>query len=166
MDVSDLDLGWWWCPLFNGTNLGRASGLSSIARRLVGLALVLLGLSGCGARPEPVVPVRGQVRLDGRPLAEATIVFHRRDKEGRNLTGRSLADGTFRMTTHASGDGVPPGRYGVTVEWRELVKEGDESSRIGRNLLPARYADPTTSGLECEIVEGDNDLPPWDLSSR
>lgn len=164
--MSDLDLGRWRCPLIGRTHLRRTCGLSPISRRLVGLALMLLVLSGCGARPERVVPVRGQVRLDGRPLAEATIVFHRRDKEGRNLTCRSLTDGTFRMTTHASGDGAPPGRYGVTVEWRELVKEGDESSRIGRNLLPARYADPATSGLECEIVEGENDLPPWDLSSR
>ena len=31
------------------------------------------------------------------------------------------------------------------------------------NILPPQYARPDTSGLEVEIVEGDNNVPPIDL---
>lgn len=132
---------------------------------LWGLALLSL-LGGCGERIAPVHPVRGQVLLDGLPLEGADVAFHPQVGEGRNLTATTNADGRFELTTHAPGDGAEAGKYGVSIQWRELVQEGDEASRAGKNLLPPRYADPATSQLEAEVREGTNELPPWDLSSR
>ena len=70
------------------------------------------------------------------------------------------------MTTYHPGDGAPLGLYAATVEYRELVQEGDEQMRNGRNLLPARYANPETSGLRCEVQAGINELPPWTLERQ
>jgi hypothetical protein len=129
--------------------------------------LIGVFLAGCsGQREEPVYPARGQVLLEGRPLADALVALHRLDGEGRSLTARTDPLGRFELTTHRPGDGAPIGQYAATVEYRELVQEGDEPMRGGRNLLPARYADPATSGLRCEVRAGTNELLPWKLERR
>ncbi|MFO0821295.1 MAG: carboxypeptidase-like regulatory domain-containing protein [Pirellulales bacterium] len=131
------------------------------------IVVLTLLVAGCSReKREPVAPAAGKIQWDGKPLAEATVVFHRLEGEGRSLTVRTLNDGTFRLTTHEPNDGAPPGRYAVTVELRDWVRDGDEAVRSGRNLLPPKYASPRTSGLECVIAEGDNQLPVWNLSSR
>jgi hypothetical protein len=136
------------------------------------VSLVLLGFSGgfsggCfGERQEAVYPLRGQVLLAGQPLAEAVVVLHRADGQGRNLTARTDAEGRFEVTTYQPGDGAPIGDYVATVEFRELVQEGDEPMRNGRNLLPERYANPSTSGIVCAVHAGTNELPPWQLEHR
>ena len=131
------------------------------------MVALMFASAGCSReRLEAVAPVAGKIHYDGKPLAEATVVFHRLEGEGRSLTTRTTADGTFRVTTHQPNDGAPPGRYAVTVELRDWVRDGDEAVRSGRNLLPPKYADPRTSGLECVVVDGDNQLPLWNLQSR
>jgi len=134
--------------------------------RCVGMFLCLL-LVGCsGGRDEPVYPTRGQVLLDGQPLSEALVAVHRLDVQQRSLTARTDSTGWFELTTHEPGDGAPVGEYAATVEYRELVQEGDEPTRSGRNLLPARYADPAASGLRCNVRAGENIWPAWQLSSQ
>ena len=138
-----------------------------ITRVCAACCLAGLMLAGCGGPvEEPVYPVHGQVLWENRPLAEALVVLHRLDTQGRNLTARTDASGNFEFTTHQPGDGAPAGRYAATVEYRELVQEGDEKIRTGRNLLPLRYSDPSTSGLPCEVNAGDNAWPAWKLDRR
>jgi hypothetical protein len=129
------------------------------------LAVGLL-IGGCAGREEPVYPVSGQVLYAGKPLAEALVVFHPQDTTRRSLTAHTDPSGRFRLTTHQPDDGAASGMYRVTIEYRELVQEGDELSRTGPNRLPARYAQPDTSGLRCEIVAGPNELPAWNLEQR
>ena len=131
------------------------------------LVLASVCLVGCSGEPqEPVYSVHGQVLWEGQPLADALVVLHRLDRQGRNLTARTDSAGRFEMTTYQPGDGAPLGLYAATVEYRELVQEGDEQMRNGRNLLPARYANPETSGLRCEVQAGINELPPWLLERQ
>ena len=139
-------------------------------RRLpVELALLLIAgvlVSGCGPRQEPVYPVSGQVLWSGKPLADAVVVLHPEDGTRRSLTAWTDASGRFQLTTYQPGDGAPVGTYLVTVEYRDLVQEGDERVRHGPNRLPACYAKPETSGLRCEVTAGTNTLPPWNLERR
>ena len=87
-------------------------------------------------------------------------------REAASLTARTDASGRFQVTTHQPGDGAPAGAYRVTVEYRDLVQEGDELARLGPNRLPARYAKRETSGLRCEVTAGTNTLPAWNLEPR
>ena len=137
-------------------------------QRYIDCLLLTFGLiaNGCASREEPVYPVSGQVLLAGQPLAEAVVVFHPQDGARRSLTAHTDQSGRFRLTTRKPGDGAPTGVYVVTIEYRELVQEGDERVRLGPNRLPARYAQPETSGLRCEIIVGTNELPAWNLASR
>ena len=136
--------------------------------RHIGCVLLAVGAfaNGCARREEPVYPVSGQVLLAGQPLAEAVVVFHPQDGARRSLTAHTDQSGRFRLTTHKPGDGASLGMYVVTIEYRDLVQEGDERVRLGPNRLPARYAQPAASELRCEIIAGANELPTWDLASR
>ena len=75
-------------------------------------------------------------------------------------------NGNFQLTTLNSGDGALPGRYNITIEFRDLRQDGDEMIRDGRNLLPAKYASSKTSGFEYTVNEGVNEVPPLELHSR
>jgi hypothetical protein len=73
-------------------------------------------------------------------------------------------DGRFELTTFQEGDGAPAGRYTITVELRELQDNGDdEMERAGRNLLPKKFQNPSTSGLEFTVGDGDNVVPQINL---
>lgn len=139
--------------------------------RKLSIALVL-GLSiGCSASEDGPVchPVHGVVTLDNKPLPEAAVVFHATEPPAQSAS-KPLAytdsSGRFRLTTLRSGDGAPPGKYAITVELRAQRMVGEELVRDGRNLLPERYIRPETSGLQYEVVAGDNEVPPLALRSR
>ena len=87
---------------------------------------VLLLAAGCGGGQRPV-KVEGVVTLDGKPLPAATVTFVP-PEGGRPASGRSDADGSFRLTTFRSDDGAMPGDYKVIV----VVEVADETY-VGRN---------------------------------
>jgi hypothetical protein len=109
-----------------------------------------------------VYPVTGQVLLGGKPLARASLAFHPADQSMPTPLGSVEADGTFQLTTYEDGDGAPAGDYAITIEWRRLATLDDE--KPPPNTLPARYADPKTSGLTAKISAGENVLPAFQLS--
>jgi len=82
--------------------------------RLAFAGVLLVLLAGCGGKR--LVKVEGLVTLDGKPLKGATIHYHPIDS-GTPAAGFTEADGIFRLTTYASGDGVWTGEYKVTVTW-------------------------------------------------
>jgi hypothetical protein len=130
---------------------------------LVSLALTAALPAGCGGGPRPH-PVSGQVSLQGKGLAGAVVVFHPAGAQAvRPLLAVTDEAGLFRLTTSKPGDGAPVGKYAVTVVWRELKRDGDEVLRNGRNLLPARYENPETSGLSATVHEGPNKLPAFEV---
>jgi hypothetical protein len=128
---------------------------------VTGLLVVhcVLGLSGCSSqgklKPKPTFPVTGRVLLGDRPVVDALVVFHPLDSEGAEPVrsyARTQADGGFEVSTYKENDGVPPGRYAITV-----MKINEED---GSHLLPPRYASPKTSGLQVNITEGVNRIAP------
>lgn len=131
---------------------------------MVCLWIGVLLAEGCSRGEPPVYPVHGRVLWQGKPLAEATVIFHPEGGGSRSLTARTDRDGKFALTTHRPGDGAPAGWYQVSVEYRELVREGDEAMRVGRNLLPRRYEAPETSGLRCQVRAVENELAPFELN--
>jgi hypothetical protein len=91
------------------------------------LPALLLAAAGCGGQGRPV-KVEGVVTLDGQPLSGATVTFAPAEG-GRPASGRTDADGSFRLTTFRSDDGALPGEYKVII----VVGEEPEEKFVGRD---------------------------------
>lgn len=122
-----------------------------VPRALLAVA-VLAAAFGCGRRVT-VVPVEGQVLLDGRPLAGGSIMLQ--PTAGPAARGRLDAEGRFRMGTYRPGDGVIPGLAAVRVaSFEETTAGPDEEPARGRSRIPERYNDFLTSRVTVEVVAG------------
>ena len=86
----------------------------SVCRQSLALAAVLAA-AGCGGGSGPV-PVRGVVKLDGQPVANAAVVFVPQTPGGREAYGSTDANGAFRLTTTKPDDGALPGKYKVVIQ--------------------------------------------------
>lgn len=146
-------------------------GISLWTRALGNTTCVLLvttAISGCGRGLPATAPVEGIVLLDGQPVAKASVVFVAKDG-GRTGSGETDEDGHFSLTTFETDDGALVGTHSVCVTKREITIVGHEpvaASPDGTSTammrlktheqwgLPKKYADPQTSGIEVEVVEG------------
>jgi len=115
-------------------------------------------------------PVGGSVSFEGKPTPGALVYFFPADEPespDRRIAGVVEEDGSFEMqTTVGEGSrlGVEPGNYLVTISWSRPVNPYDHDSDEGPELLPERYKDYKTSNLRVEIVEGTNELNPFELT--
>jgi hypothetical protein len=147
------------------------------ALRLVLLAVPFV-LCSCGGGGPNLYPVHGQVLYEGRPANGAIVFFHPQgapaptatdESQGGRISvadmpiGKVGPDGSFELTTSNRGHGAPAGRYAVTVLWTAPAP-ANAGDADGPSYLPARYGVPTYSGLVAEVKEGDNHLPPMQLT--
>lgn len=152
------------------------------------VALVMVGsslaLAGCGGPARPAMaPASGTVMFQGKPLEGADVVFMN-EASPRNASGKTDAQGKFRLTTYDSFDGAILGEYRVTVA-KTQVNEAmtgnvdDPSAGYGaamnaaasgqvetKNELPAKFANVETSGLTAKVTkEGPNEFT-FDLKTE
>lgn len=77
-------------------------------------AAAVAALPGCAPPGSaPTVPAAGRLTYQGKPLAGIDVVFT--PTQGRRGSGTTDADGRFRISTFAKGDGAVPGRHRVTL---------------------------------------------------
>ncbi|HQR41444.1 MAG TPA: hypothetical protein PLX97_02145 [Gemmatales bacterium] len=120
------------------------------------IACIVAGCSSGPKRPA-CYPVNGKVFLNQQAVAEAQVTFH--PKQGNSITlpiAITDGNGEFHLTTYSDRDGAPEGDYIVTVELKQLVQQGEEKTRSGKNLLPADYANITRSPLKATVKPGTN----------
>ena len=129
---------------------------------LAGFVLALPAV-GCGKAKPATAPVTGRVLLDGKPVADAAVMFEPVDG-GVPARGSTSGDGGFTLSTFARDDGALVGRHRVSIS--KFVTEGMAANELGleaapgppglqpKAALPARYADPKTSGLEATVEAG------------
>lgn len=134
------------------------------------LLLAASTLTGCSKPPRAeCFPVRGQVTRDGTPLADVMVVLHPLFEPALAFS-RPLAhsgpDGKFALMTYETADGAPAGEYAITLELRDLRPSGEEMIRDGKNLLPPRYAQPSTTPLRFTVKAGENEIPPIAIPAR
>ena len=117
---------------------------------------LLVGACGCAEKQE-LLPVAGTVLIDGQPLPMGSIQFV--PESGRPFASKIRPDGTFRLTrvsvSKEQGGGVLQGKYRIGVASAEVI---DEDGGEIRRHVPMRYADYSTSELEMEIREPQEDL--------
>jgi hypothetical protein len=109
-----------------------------------------------------VYPARGKAEFAGKPMAQATIFLNPIGEKDPKLPiprGVVQEDGSFVLGTYAKDDGAPAGDYAVTVQWfRPNANPNREGLAAPVSLLPPRYANAKSSGLNVRIETGDNDL--------
>jgi hypothetical protein len=137
---------------------GRDPGTWRLLAGLLAAAAV-----GCGTPKPATAPIAGRVLVDGKPLAEAAVLFEP-VAGGVPARGSTRADGSFTLSTFGRDDGALVGRHRVAISKvttgdvavdefgleASLPKPGVEP----KSVLPRRYADPATSGLEATVEAG------------
>lgn len=130
--------------------------------------------TGCGRRGPELMPVRGVVRLDGKPLAAVNVAFvPAPGTPGSGGHATTKADGRFDIVATIGGVtrpgfGAQRGRHLVAVAEPEVdVVDGVPVFRSPSRPLqvPSRYGIAETSGLEVEVTEGMADVV-LDLKSK
>ncbi len=120
------------------------------------LAITCCLPAGCAPGYPEASPVVGRVTVNGEPLGSGEVQFLSSD--GLVATGRVEPDGSYRLTTFQPDDGAMPGSHQVSVKSQQSTGLGIDSLF---EPVPARYADPETSGLTASVTDGMNqiDLP-------
>jgi hypothetical protein len=130
---------------------------------LAAAALVLIGCDRSSSGPQ-VVEVTGVVTLNGAAVEGANVVFSPAGDGDPMLASQAVtnSNGQFSLSTHVGGgnfkSGIAPGKYSVAVT--KLDTAAIKSTLAPpKNLLPAKYASPKSSGLNLEVVAGqENDF--------
>lgn len=119
--------------------------------RLLAAFLTVAVATGC-SRPPLLVPVRGVVLLDGKPLSSGVVQFQ--PTAGQMASGVISGDGTFTLSRHLPNDGVPPGTYRVAVTAFDPMAEVQSVENL---IVPVKYTRFGSSGIEFTVFPGTTD---------
>lgn len=135
-----------------------------LARSLILLPLVV-GAVGCGGDHVQRSAVKGEVLLDGKPVAQGRILFEPTGETKGPAAGASITNGNFEISAE---QGVVVGRNLVRINANKPTGRKIKSS-VSNDMLdetvegiPEKYN--TRSTLEKEIETGVNELS-FDLES-
>lgn len=124
---------------------GRRAALAGV------IACAVVG-AGCGPRVT-MVPVRGRVTVDGKPLGAGSVMFQ--PQIGPAARGQIGPDGSFELGTDRPGDGVRAGPAAVRVtSVAAAAAVAGQEQPAGKSTIPMRYADFTTSGITVTVAPG------------
>lgn len=108
-----------------------------------------------------LVDVGGTVRLGGKPLAGALVVFENTEN-GTFSYGRTDDAGRYTLMFDSVKRGVTKGQKTVRIKTAGSFGEGDPDARPGgKELLPACYNSQSTLTVE---VTGDSTSTDFDLN--
>lgn len=143
--------------------------MSSYLRVASGLICLLTFTAvGCGGKAGPdLVPAKGVLTLDGKPLVGATIVLHPDNKKTREGVGLTDDRGTFVIRTAARA-GAIPGHYKVTVQYytktdgsplaltEQERQQGLDITQLiamgqAKSGVPSKYTEAVSTDVQIEI---------------
>jgi hypothetical protein len=132
-------------------------------------ASLLVGCGGSADDAPDVVPVKGKVLVDGKPLSAGTIDFYPDEAQGTKgpgATGEISPTGEFTMISPGNREGSMVGHFKVTITCP--FDPGGGSSPSGELKvpegsvqceLPAKYSEYENTPLTVEVkAEGNEDL--------
>ena len=136
-------------------------------RVLLRIAVSLTLLAGCSRGPE-LLPVAGVVALDGKPVADAGVLFQPVD--GGPIAGATTdGNGKFQLTS-MNRPGAMAGPYRVTITKKETTGVG-KLGIIGPHgvqikwIVPKKYSKPESSNLHASVSRDQHEFS-FTLSSQ
>lgn len=129
-----------------------------------GAILFVASALGCNSGQLPVAPTRGRITLEGQSVRKGLVVFT--PERGRSATGVIEPNGQFVLTTFRKGDGAIVGMHRVAISSADQQPGADPADMDSPStwLVPAKYHDPTTSGLKFEVRANLANEADFDLS--
>ena len=118
------------------------------AERLLGIAVVLVLLLCCGCSNRVLLTGKVTFEDDGGPLTNGIVCFVQNEFLAR---GHLDSEGTYRMSSTGTNDGLPKGTYKVYLVGAELVSVDSGGNSTYTPLVHNRYESADTSGLEFEV---------------
>jgi hypothetical protein len=125
------------------------AGRQTMVRRALGLSLLWATL-GCSADGPEIVPVSGQVLLDGTPVTEGIVSFI--SPSGFGASAPLQRDGRFQLTSQYGG-GIPAEIYQVAIipPPPPMTAAAMEGQAVAANSpIPEHYRDFAQSGLTAD----------------
>ncbi|MGC4002381.1 MAG: carboxypeptidase regulatory-like domain-containing protein [Pirellulales bacterium] len=114
------------------------------------ILVVFVTLSGCGGDPYKFVPVSGKVTLDGKPLANANVIFQPVTKPGSGKAGETSRavtgnDGRFTLTSSSGKAGAASGEHTIRITTVVTESQGDgvPAKIVKKELAPEKYVSGT-----------------------
>ena len=113
-------------------------------------------------------PVSGEAFYHEQPATGAKVLLFpdsQQSRAKRTPIPQAVVDehGAFRIGCFGRDDGAPAGEYRVAIVWRDQASPDTPHLEMPPDKLKGRYRDPRTSGLTATVVEGENELPPFQL---
>jgi hypothetical protein len=141
--------------------------------RVVAFVFSLVAIAGCGgadANRRPTAPVKVTVKYKGKPVENAIVQFITRENP-QPAVGTTDASGSCSMKTYEANDGAIIGLNDVTISKSELDAKNvravapEDADLVGitpvphlKSAIPQKYASPTTSGIQADVVKGKNEF--------
>ena len=133
------------------------------------LAFLTLLSTGCGSSGD-VGYVSGKVKLNGEPLANATITFY--PSGARGSFGRTDEKGYYYLQHLKNQDGAVIGEHRVTVSTLVIAEvnrgnngyDGEGATQQSVTLagrpesMPPKYLDPKKTELTATVTPGSNEI--------
>lgn len=149
-------------PQTADTRISNRQLLRSLAQCFIVL-LWIVALVGCGSSGPELATVQGNVKLDGKPIAGARVIFH--PESGRVAAARTDDNGDYELHFSYGRDGALIGKHliRITTFAEATAYQGMEPSPEAPEVFPAKFN--TDSELKREIVDGSNQID-FDLQSK
>lgn len=108
------------------------------------VAFTLVVYCGCGAGGPEIASVEGTVTMDGKPLANATVVFS--PVGGRPAGARTDEDGHYVLNFGSGRKGAIPGINKIRVTTMSEAYEKEDGTKVNgsRETIPVEYNQATT----------------------
>ena len=141
-------------------------GVATVRGKL-GLQIGTLGLAlsclGCGPSGPEIARVEGTVKMDGKPLADAAVVFI--PENGRPAGSRTDSAGHYVLNFSEGRLGAIPGKSSVRITTAREASEGADGkpTPAAPETIPMKYN--TQSTLEFTVENGKKNIANFDLVS-
>lgn len=135
---------------------------------LLAAVMLNLGCSGSDSGREKTYPVKGTVKLNGKAVEGATVMFQL--TEGKeNAIGSTDLEGKFSLSMFRPNDGAIAGQYKVSISKFDVEPVKSSAlvpGQINSGDLPAEYAPPAAgSGTAAKGSTGPKNALPAKYSN-